>query len=76
VCNLDRKSNLRRDTRTAIRWIEESNFGTRQQSGEYIDPKRLAAVPWAPFCRRRQEALDGHSGGIQSPTGDLLGRAA
>ena len=38
--------------------------------------KRLAAVPWAPFCRRCQEALDGHSGGIQSPTGDLLGRAA
>jgi hypothetical protein len=33
-------------------------------------------VPWARFCIRCQEALDGNLEEIQAPSGDLLGRAA
>jgi DnaK suppressor protein len=70
VCNLDREFNQLRDTRAALRRIEEGNFGTCQECDEDIHPKRLAAVPWAPFCIRCQEALD------RNLAGDLVGRAA
>jgi DnaK suppressor protein len=75
-CNLDREFNQLRDARSALRRIEEGSFGTCQECNEDIHPKRLAAVPWAPFCIRCQEAGDRNKKGIQSPTGDLLGRAA
>ena|SRR5271170_331157 len=77
VCNLDREFNQLRNARAALRRIEEGNFGTCQGCDEYIHPiKRLAAVPWAPFCIRCQEAVDRNLEDIQLPTGDLLGRAA
>jgi DnaK suppressor protein len=76
VCNLDREFNQLRYARAALRRIEEGNFGTCQACDEDIHPKRLAAVPWARFCMRCQEALDRNLDGIQSPTGDLLGLAA
>jgi DnaK suppressor protein len=76
VCNLDRDFNQLRNARAALRRIEEGNFGTCQECDENIHPKRLAAVPWAPFCIRCQEAADRNLKDIQSPTGDLLGRAA
>jgi DnaK suppressor protein len=76
VCNLDREFNQLRDARAALRRIEEGNFGTCQQCDEDIHQNRLAAVPWAPFCIRCQQAVDRNRKGIQSPTGDLLGRAA
>jgi DnaK suppressor protein len=50
VCNLDREFNQLRDARSALRRIEEGNFGTCQECYEDIHPKRLAAMPWAPFC--------------------------
>jgi DnaK suppressor protein len=65
VCNLDRDFNQLRNVRAALRRIEEGSFGTCQECDEDIHPKRLAAVPWAEFCIRCQEAV-----------GDLLGRAA
>ena len=76
VCNLDREFNQLRNARAALRRIEEGNFGTCRECNEDIHTKRLAAVPWAPFCIRCQEALDGNVEEIQSPSGDLLGRAA
>ena len=76
VCNLDREFNQLRDARAALRRIEEGSFGICQGCGENIHPKRLAAVPWAQFCIRCQEALDGNLEEIQAPSGDLLGRAA
>jgi len=39
---------------------------------EDIHPKRLAAVPWAQFCIRCQEAVDLSLEEIQAPSGDLL----
>jgi DnaK suppressor protein len=76
VCDLDREFIQLRDARAALRRIEEGSFGICQGCGENIHPKRLAAVPWAQFCLRCQEALDGNLEEIQAPSSDLLCRAA
>jgi DnaK suppressor protein len=75
VCNLDREFNHLRDARAALRRIEEGGFGTCQECDEDIHPKRLAAVPWATFCIRCQEAADGNIKEMRPPSRDLL-RAA
>ena len=76
VSNLDREFNQLRNARAALRRIQEGSFGTCQQCDDDIHAKRLAAVPWAQFCIRCQEALDGNLEEIQAPSGDLIGRAA
>src|ERR1700745_4515716 len=55
IRNLDRESNLLRNVRSALRRIDEGSFGICLHCEEEISPKRLAAVPWAPFCIRCQE---------------------
>src|SRR5216683_5064202 len=67
VCNLDREFNQLRDARAALSRIQEGSFGTCQQCDEDIHPKRLAAVPWATFCIRCQEAVDHNPEEIQAP---------
>ena len=76
VCNLDREFSQLRNARAALRRIEEGNFGICQECDQDIHPKRLAAVPWAPYCIRCQEAIDGNLEEIQAPSSDPLGRAA
>ena len=78
VCNLDREFNQLRSVRAALRRIPEGSFGTCQRCDEDIHPKRLAAVPWATFCIRCQEAVDNNLDleEVQAPSGDLLRRAA
>jgi DnaK suppressor protein len=78
VCNLDREFNQLRNARAALRRIPEGSFGTCQQCDDDIHPKRLAAVPWATFCIRCQEALDNNLDfeDVQAPSRDLLRRAA
>src|ERR1700686_2966640 len=76
VCNLDREFNQLRKARAALRRIQEGSFGTCQECDEDIHPKRLAAVPWASYCIRCQEAVDSNFEEIQAPSSDLLGRAA
>ena len=58
IRNLDRESNLMRNVRAALRRIDDGSFGVCAHCEEEISPKRLAAVPWAPFCIRCQEAAD------------------
>jgi DnaK suppressor protein len=58
VLHLDRGFNELRSARAALRRIHDGSFGTCQQCDEDIHPKRLAAVPWAPFCIRCQDAAD------------------
>ena len=76
VCNLDREFNHLRDARAALRRIEEGSFGTCQECDEDIHPKRLAAVPWATFCIRCQEAVDRNLDleEIQAPSRDPRSR--
>ena len=76
VCNLDREFTQLRDARAALRRIEDGSFGTCQECDEDIHPKRLAAVPWAIFCIRCQEAVDRNFEEIQAPSRDFLDRAA
>ena len=72
VCNLDREFNQLRNARAAMVRIQEGSFGKCQQCDEDIHPKRLAAVPWAPFCIRCQDAADGNPEETQMLTNDLF----
>ena len=76
VCNLDREFTQLRAARAALRRIEDGSFGTCQECDEDIHPKRLAALPWATFCIRCQEAVDRNFEEIQAPSRDFLDRAA
>jgi len=58
IRNLDRESNLLRNVRGALRRIDEGNFGVCLHCEEDISPKRLAAVPWTPYCIQCQEIAD------------------
>jgi DnaK suppressor protein len=71
VCNLDREFNQLRETRAALRRIQEDTFGTCLECDEDIHPKRLAAVPWATFCIRCQEAADRNLEEMNAPSRDL-----
>ena len=75
VCNIDLEFNQLREARAALARIQEGSFGTCQECEEDIHPKRLAAVPWATFCIRCQEAADGNLEEMRPPSRDLL-RAA
>ena len=76
VRNLDRDFTQQRDARAALVRIQEGSFGTCQQCDQEIHPKRLAAVPWALFCFRCQEAVDRNPAEIETPTHVLLTSAA
>lgn len=39
----------------ALRRLEDDEYGPCQNCGEAINPKRLAAIPWARFCLNCQE---------------------
>ena len=76
IRNLDRESNLLRNVRSALRRIEEGSFGICLHCEEEISPKRLAAVPWAPFCIQCQEqAARNHEDGNEM-LDDMLVNAA
>ena len=58
IRNLDRESNLLRNVRAALRRIDDGSYGVCLHCEEQINPKRLNAVPWAPFCIQCQEQYD------------------
>jgi DnaK suppressor protein len=58
VQKLDRESRLLRQILRALSRIENGTFGTCVHCDEEISRKRLAAVPWTPFCLACQEAAD------------------
>jgi DnaK suppressor protein len=43
--------------RDALRRIEDGTFGRCVVDGEPIEPKRLEAVPWTPYCLKHQSEL-------------------
>jgi len=45
----------------ALRRIENGSYGLCLVDGGRIDPKRLDAVPWAPYCTRHQKLLEAAS---------------
>lgn len=76
IRNLDRESNLLRNVRSALRRINEGTFGTCLHCEEEISAKRLAAVPWAPFCIACQEQADRNMEEGNESLEDLLVNAA
>jgi DnaK suppressor protein len=47
--------------RDALRRIADGTFGRCIVDGGPIEEKRLAAVPWAPYCLRHQKLLEAAS---------------
>ena len=76
IRNLDRESNLLRNVRIALARIAEGSYGTCLHCDEDIKPKRLDAVPWAPYCIRCQEAADRHEFESTETLDELLANAA
>jgi len=58
IRSLDRDSILLRSVRAALRRNEEGSFGVCLHCEEDISAKRLAGVPWTPFCIQCQEIAD------------------
>jgi DnaK suppressor protein len=75
IRNLDRESNLLRNVRAALRRLDDGTFGVCAHCEEDISPKRLAAVPWTPFCIRCQEAADRNERETTSTLESLLNAA-
>lgn len=76
IGNLVRDSRLLRSVRRALRDIEEGSFGVCLHCEEDISPKRLAAVPWTPFCIQCQEIADRSQGDSADNLDELLVGAA
>jgi DnaK suppressor protein len=58
IRNVDRDSALLREVKAALRRIEDGSFGVCAECDWAINPRRLAAVPWASRCIECQEAAD------------------
>jgi DnaK suppressor protein len=58
IGELDRNSTRLREVRAALIRIDTGTFGLCVDCDEELNPKRLAAVPWAAFCIACQEAAD------------------
>jgi DnaK suppressor protein len=58
IRNLDRESHLLRNVRAALRRMDEGHFGICMHCEEDINPKRINAVPWTPYCITCQELAD------------------
>lgn len=76
IRNLDRESNLLRNVRSALRRIDDGSFGTCLHCEEEISPKRVAAVPWAPYCIQCQEQADRNQAQGDEMFDDMLVNAA
>jgi DnaK suppressor protein len=49
------ESRMLQDVRAALQRIEDGTFGMCMDCGRSIEPARLEAVPWTPYCRADQE---------------------
>ena len=76
IRNLDRESQLLRNVRAALHRIEEGTFGICLHCEEDISPKRLHAVPWAPYCIQCQEIADRNQDEGNESFDDILVNAA
>jgi DnaK suppressor protein len=76
IRNLDRESNLLNAVRAALGRIENGSFGVCLHCDEEISLKRVAAVPWAPFCIACQEQADKAQEEGDEPLDDMLVNAA
>ncbi len=57
----DLDANVLQQVRDALRRIDEGTFGRCIVDGAPIEPKRLEAVPWTPYCLKHQQQLEAAS---------------
>jgi len=76
IDGLERRLNLLREVRGALRRIDMDAFGICAGCDESINPKRLAAIPWASFCIVCQEAADRESQEVRTEIDDEIDLAA
>ena len=55
---LERNAKTLMQVASALSRIDDGDFGICLECEEPISPKRLAAVPWASYCLKCQEAHD------------------
>ena len=48
----------KRAVETALRLLDEGEYGVCMECGDEINPKRLAAIPWTTMCVNCQEMHD------------------
>jgi DnaK suppressor protein len=68
IGELDRNSSRLREVQEALVRIDTGKFGVCVDCEDDINPKRLAAVPWASSCIECQEAADGE---LKTPWSDI-----
>ena len=76
MSDLERTSIRLREVQSALRRVEAGLFGICAGCEEDINPKRLAAVPWAPLCIVCQEAGELVQTTSRSGIGTVLEMAA
>jgi DnaK suppressor protein len=76
IRNLDRGSGLLRKVKAALVRVEDGSYGTCMHCDDEISPKRLKAVPWAPFCIKCQELADRHEFEAAETLDEFLADAA
>lgn len=76
IQNLDREFKLLQDVRSALCRIGECTYGVCLQCEGTIGPRRLAALPWTPFCIKCQEAAERGQEESGDSRRDLLSEAA
>lgn len=74
--NLKRNSNRLHEVRAALGRMDTGTFGICLGCQENINPRRLAAVPWASYCIACQEAADRERNPLRSEVDTLLVTAA
>ena len=52
---------LLQHVRDALKRIDDGTFGRCTVDGGPIEPKRLEAVPWTPYCLKHQKLLEAAS---------------
>ncbi len=68
-CNTDFQT--QRSIETALRLLDQGEYGVCQDCAEDINPKRLQAIPWTTLCVHCQEEHD-----AEAPADTKLKRAA
>ena len=54
--------------REALQRIQDGTYGTCIECDRQIEPARLEAIPWTPYCMEDQEKRDKMPSGHKGPT--------
>jgi DnaK suppressor protein len=57
----ERDATMLQQVRDALRRIEEGTYGRCVVDGEPIEPKRLEAMPWTPYCLKHEQRREAAS---------------